>query len=90
MLGDEPFYLSQPLATEFMKACLPQQEWDRSTISGEVLLSNLRRVIEDFELLNEKNEEQMLYRIADFMTMHRSALEKELERVGRNGRVSKA
>jgi hypothetical protein len=45
-------------------------------IGAERLISCLRIFIDDFELLEESEEEEMLYKIADFMTKHRSELEK--------------
>jgi len=48
-------------------------------ISSSTLIAALRQLIEDFSLIDEQEEEQMLYQIADFMTRHRAHLEKEFE-----------
>ena len=75
MLTEEPFYLSKHYATEFLKLC-DDGNSRVNHIKSDTLISALRSVIEDFSLLEEDAEEQMLYTIANFMTKHRAALEK--------------
>ena len=37
-------------------------------VSSEVLLGKLRKVIDQFELIDEKEEEDMLLRVAEMVT----------------------
>ena len=75
MLTEEPFYLSKHYAMEFLKLC-DDGNSRSNQIKSDTLISALRSVIEDFSLLEEDAEEQILYKIANFMTKHRAALEK--------------
>ena len=84
MLTEEPFYLSKYYTAEFLKLC---QDGSSKTgqITSTILIKALRSVIEEFPLLEEDAEEQMLYSIANFMTKHRATLEKEFRGCNNSG-----
>lgn len=84
MLTEEPFYLSKYYTTHFLKLCQDGSS-KASQITSATLINALRSVIEDFSLLEEDAEEQMLYTIANFMTKHRAALEKEFRTCSKSG-----
>lgn len=53
-------------------------------ISNDTLLSKLRKVIDQFALIEEKDEEEMLLRIAEMVTEYPQELESAFEKI-KNG-----
>ena len=53
-------------------------------ISNDTLLSKLRKVIDQFALIEEKDEEEMLLRIAEMVTEYPQELESAFENI-KNG-----
>ena len=53
-------------------------------ISNDTLLSKLRKVIDQFILIEEKDEEEMLLRIAEMVTEYPQELESAFEKI-KNG-----
>ena len=75
MLILEPFFLTDEYAEEFLHFCYAGKKIKNDDLLGaERLITCLRIFIDDFELLEESEEEEMLYKIADFMTKHLSEL----------------
>lgn len=75
MLTDEPFFLSKEHAVQFLLYCYEENQLkSNSKISTAQLIHCLRQVIDSFELLPEEEEEQTLYKIADFITRNRPLL----------------
>lgn len=55
MLESEPFFLTTEYAQEFLKACFGKSRLtSEDELDAKVLLKNLRMVIDDFQLLDEK------------------------------------
>lgn len=77
MLVLEPFFLTDEYALEFLHFCYETKAIKTDDLlEAQRLIYCLRIFIDDFELLEESEEEEMLYKIADFMTKNRSELEK--------------
>ena len=65
MLIAEPFSLTKTYALEFLKICYKKSQiQSEDELSASVFVENLRLVIGDFSLLEEEEEEVMLYKIA--------------------------
>lgn len=55
MLVGEPFFLTKEYATEFLKICYGRTKIDKNAeLNSDVLISHLRQVIDDFQLVDEE------------------------------------
>lgn len=65
MLIAEPFFLTKAYALEFLQLCYKKNQiQNEDELSSDVFTDNLRLIIGDFSLLEEEEEEVMLYKIA--------------------------
>lgn len=85
MFINEPFYLTQAYADSLVQYCFESFSPSQSqTVTSELLLTKLRKVIDQFELIDEKEEEDMLLRIAEMVTEYPEELETAFEKI-KNG-----
>ena len=57
MLVNEPFYLTSNYTKHFLSYCYEKEEVDPSEmLSATVLIAKIRKVVNDFELIDENEE----------------------------------
>ena len=57
MFVNEPFYLTDKYANALLQYCFESEDLkSNGVLSNQILLTKLRKVIEDFELIDEKEE----------------------------------
>jgi hypothetical protein len=85
MFKAEPFYLTPAYAKVFLEYVFEKKDSKpEERTSTETLLKKIRSVIKDFELMDEKEEEDRLMSIAEITTQNPDDLESAFDKI-KNG-----
>lgn len=85
MFVNEPFYLTADYTKAFLSYCFEKEKSEGTdAISNAVLVSKLRKVIDDFELMEENEEKEMIIRIAEMTSTYPRELQVAFENI-KNG-----
>ncbi len=85
MLVNEPFYLTSAYTKAFLSYCYEKESIKQGEqLASAVLISKIRKVIEDFELMEEDEEKEMITRIAEMTSTYPYELETAFENI-KNG-----
>ena len=85
MFVNEPFYLTTEYTQAFLSYCFEKTKVNLSdSLTKEVLVSKLRKVVDDFILLEEDEEKEMIVRIAEMTSTYPRELQVAFENI-KNG-----
>jgi hypothetical protein len=71
MLVNEPFFLTVEYTKFFLAFCFEKEKIaPTETIPNAVLVGKLRKVIDDFQLMDENEEKEMIIRIAEMTSTY--------------------
>jgi hypothetical protein len=85
MFVNEPFYLTSDYTKEFLSYCFEREKIEAADkITNVILVTKLRKVIDDFELLEENEEKEMIIRIAEMTSTYPRELQVAFENI-KNG-----
>lgn len=85
MLVNEPFYMTSNYTKIFLSYCYEKDKVNQNEmLENSVLISKLRKVVEDFELMEESEEKDMIMRIAEMTSTYPYELETAFENI-KNG-----
>ena len=85
MFVNEPFYLTPEYTKAFLCYCFQKEKNEGSdAIPNAALVAKLRKVIDDFELMEENEEKEMIIRIAEMTSTYPRQLQVAFENI-KNG-----
>jgi hypothetical protein len=85
MLVNEPFYLTSEYTRVFLCYCFEKERVQPGDcITSTALVGKLRKVIDDFQLMEENEEKEMIIRIAEMTSTYPRELQVAFENI-KNG-----
>lgn len=78
----QPFYLNNKYASAFLEYAFQKKTIGANeSITTEVFLKKIKKVIKNFELTDQKQEEERLMSIAEMTTQYPDELENAFEKI---------